>query len=286
MQTRDTLQLIEFTDPVCTWCWGSEAVLRALKLRYGDHIAIKYIMSGLVEDIYDFEDLDNEIGGDPEVSNEEIGIHWLEASVEHGMPVTTDLLELFSDEHPSSYPQNIAYKAAQFEDQELADIYLRKIREATAIEGKQTNRIEVLLALAKKVGLDTEKLLTHFEDGTAQQAFEADLAMTGEYEVELLPTFILRYMGKEMVLENYQSVKDFDNAINQLTDGELTPQEPTVSAEAVLQFIKTYGHVAPKEIMTAFDLQREEAMEIAHILEQKLLATIDIAGNDLLIFAL
>lgn len=27
-------EIIEFTDPVCTWCWGSEAVLRKLEARF------------------------------------------------------------------------------------------------------------------------------------------------------------------------------------------------------------------------------------------------------------
>lgn len=128
MKSNNQLEIIEFTDPVCTWCWGSEPVLRALKARYGERLDISFVMSGLVEDIRDFEDVDHDIGGDPSDSNMQIAQHWLEASEEHGMPVTTSPLELFSAEHPSSYPQNIAYKAAQFEDQRLADQFLRRMR--------------------------------------------------------------------------------------------------------------------------------------------------------------
>ena len=31
-----TIEIIAFTDPVCTWCWGTEPALRALQTRYGD----------------------------------------------------------------------------------------------------------------------------------------------------------------------------------------------------------------------------------------------------------
>jgi predicted DsbA family dithiol-disulfide isomerase len=33
------VDLIEFTDPVCTWCWGSEPILRKLETYYGGAIA-------------------------------------------------------------------------------------------------------------------------------------------------------------------------------------------------------------------------------------------------------
>lgn len=286
MKSNNQLEIIEFTDPVCTWCWGSEPVLRALKAKYGEQLEISFIMSGLVEDIRTFEDVEYDIGGDPAESNSQIAQHWLEASEQHGMPVTTNTLVLFSAEHPSSYPQNIAYKAAQFEGQILADLFLRRIREATAVEAKQTNRDEVLLALAKGVGLDTERLLTHCIDGTAQAAFEMDLATTKAYDVELLPTFIVRYKGKEMILVNYQSVEDFDNIIGQLSNNEITASIPEASAENILQFIKNYGRVVPIEIMMAFGLSEKETMILVRILEQKNLLSLESAGNGMFIHSL
>ena len=37
------IEIIEFTDPVCTWCWGSEPVLRKLETRFGEQVKISYI---------------------------------------------------------------------------------------------------------------------------------------------------------------------------------------------------------------------------------------------------
>lgn len=286
MKQTNLLEIIEFTDPVCTWCWASEPVLRALKARYSDQLDVSFIMGGLVKDIRDFEDIDHAIGGDPEASNKQIAEHWKEASKQHGMPVATDTLKLFSAEYPSSYPLNIAYKAAEFEDQDLADRYLRRLREATAVEAKQTNKDEVLLALAKEVGLNTEKLLTHYIDGTAEAAFEMDLATTKAYKVTLLPTFIVRYKGKEMVMVNHQSIEDFEKAIQKLCNNEITPRVPTASSETILQFIKSYGRVVPLEIMMAFDLSEAETMKTVYSLEQEKLVTLQKAGNGMFIDAL
>ena len=286
MKSNNQLEIIEFTDPVCTWCWASEPVLRALKARYGNQLDISFFMGGLVKDIRDFEDIDHAIGGDPSDSNRQIAQHWLEATKEHEMPVTTGTLELFSAEHPSSYPQNIAYKAAQFENQDLADRFLRRLREATAVEAKQTNRDEVLLALAKGVGLNTEKLLTHYTDGTAQAAFEMDLALTKAYRVRLLPTFIVRYKGKEVVLENYRSVDDFEQAIQQLCNSSLTASVPPASSDTILQFIREYGRVVPIEIMMAFELDMPKTMKQVHALEEKDLVILQRAGNGIFIDSL
>ncbi|NBK20616.1 MAG: DsbA family protein [Spirochaetia bacterium] len=285
MKQTNILEILEFSDPVCTWCWASEPVLRALKARYAQQLDISFIMGGLVKDIRDFEDIDNEIGGDPSASNKQIREHWLEASLHHGMPVTTGALELFSDEHPSSYPQNIAYKAAQFEDQELADKFLRRLREATAVEAKQTNQEEVLLALAKGIGLDTKQLLTHCTDGTAETAFAMDLALTKAYKVRLLPTFILRYKGKEVVLENYQSVDTFEQAIQHLCRGELTARGQSASSDTILAFIRTYGRVVPIEIMMAFGLDMQKTMQYVHALHEKDLVILQKAGNGIFIDA-
>lgn len=286
MRKANLLEIIEFTDPVCTWCWASEPVLRALKARYGDQLDISFVMSGLVKDIRTFSDVDHEIGGDPSDSNKQIAQHWLEASEQHGMPVTTGALDLFSAEHPSSYPQNIAYKAAQFEDKKKADAFLRRIREATAVEAKQTNRDEVLLALAKGVGLNAEKLLTHCTDGTAQAAFEKDLATTKANEVQLLPTFIVRYEGNVIVLDNYQSVEDFEKAIRQLCTTKVTSSIPEATAKNILHFIRTYGRVVPIEIMMAFGLDEKETMILVRVLEQKSLVTLHKAGNGMFVDAI
>jgi protein-disulfide isomerase-like protein with CxxC motif len=40
------IELLAFTDSVCTWCWGSEPVLRRLETGYGDSFRIHYVMGG------------------------------------------------------------------------------------------------------------------------------------------------------------------------------------------------------------------------------------------------
>ena len=57
------LELIQFTDPYCTWCWGSEPVMRHIEEVYGSQVRFGFVMGGLVPDVSKFNDPLNKIGG-------------------------------------------------------------------------------------------------------------------------------------------------------------------------------------------------------------------------------
>ncbi|WP_136525472.1 DsbA family oxidoreductase [Geomonas ferrireducens] len=252
------IEIVEFTDPVCTWCWGSEPVLRKLETRFGEQVKVSFIMAGLVKDITAFYDSYNDIGGDPVRSNRQIAKHWLEASQRHGMPVKIDGFSLFSRERVSSYPLNVAYKSAQMQDQNLADRFLRRVREASAAEAKLTNTTEVLVELASEVGLDVARFVEDFSNGAAQKAFEQDLAITQRYNARGFPTFLVRFEGKETLLRGYRRYEDFKAVIGLMTEGEIAELPISPSEEAVMAFIRTYLSVAPVEIKMTFDLADAE----------------------------
>jgi predicted DsbA family dithiol-disulfide isomerase len=273
------IEIIEFTDPVCTWCWGSEPVLRKLETKFGEQVKISYIMGGLVQDITSFYDSYNDIGGDPDQSNRNIAKHWVDASKRHGMPVRSEGFKLFSRDYPSTYPQNIAYKAAQMQDQALANKFLRRIREASAAEARLTNRTEVLLELASETGLDIARFLDDFNHGPAQKAFEQDLALTVKYGARGFPSFLLRYGEKEMVIRGYQRYEDFKALIGHLSGGEIQERPVPADEESIMAFITRYSSVAPIEIQMTFDLSNDELKTVIDSLLGKQLIKKREAGN-------
>lgn len=286
MKEKKIIEIIEFTDPVCTWCWGSEPLLRKLETRYKDQLLVKFIMGGLVKDIGDFYDSFNDIGGDAQNSNIQIASHWLEASEKHGMPVKGQGFSLFSKEHPSTYPQNIAYKAAQMESEELANKFLRKIREATAVESRQTNKTEVLIELANESGLDLSRFIERFSDGSAQRAFEEDLNTVQKYGVRGFPTFLIKYGEKEVLMRGYQSFEGIKAVIKSLAGDAIKDIPPQRSEERVLEFIRQYERVAPVEIEASFDYSKKEAEDMLTNLKKKDLIHMVPAGNGVFIEAL
>lgn len=273
------LELIAFTDPVCTWCWGSEPILRKLQLWYGDQLRITPVMGGLVEDIRNFYDQANDIGGDPDTTNAQIARHWLEASARHGMPVEINGFRLFSVDTVSTYPQNIAYKAVELSNPELAAVFLRRIREASAAEARETGKREVLIELASEVGVDVAAFISHLDDGSAEKAFRDDLKTTRSYRVQGFPTFLLRWGSRELMLRGYQSFDSMHAVISSLSGGQILAFKPQVTAQGVLDFLRHQGRAAKVELATCFDLSPIEVDAMLNTLNAQGKIRFTPAGN-------
>lgn len=258
----NVIDILEFTDPVCVWCWGSEPVLRALKFQFGDKLRLGYVMGGLVENANDFHDPANNIGGGPAAMNAQVGQHWIEASQRNGMPVGTEGFHLFSDELASTYPQNIAYKAAQQQSEELAQKFLRRMREAAAVEMMVTSDVTVQLQLAAEVGLDVGEFLDAIKNGTAEAAFKEDMQFIRSFGSRGFPAFLIRYKGKSGLLPGWQPLSSFLKILENFTDGEIQPRETTADEATAMEFISLHARVAPIELSNALNISTQETAEL------------------------
>jgi predicted DsbA family dithiol-disulfide isomerase len=272
------VEVIEYTDPYCTWCWGSEPILRRIKEVYGDQVRVGYKMGGLVADIEKFYDPANEIGG-PDWYKQ-VAAHWLDASSRHGMPVDEKVFYELRDELRSTYPANIAYKSAEFQDEELAKKFLRRMREGAAAERKPINRLEAQASLAKEVGLDGDKFTEDIECGRAEKAFYEDLTEARSRGIYGFPTFLIRNgEGQEIVLRGYRSFDIFETVFQKLVGDALEPRTIEASEDSILAFVRKYGRVAPREIEEVFDITMESAMERLGGLKGKSLLKEEKLGN-------
>ncbi len=245
--------ITNFTDPICVWCWASEPAFRALETHFPNQIEFRYITGGLVENIDDFSDPDNDIDAGSEGANDQIVSHWIESADQHGMPVKAEGFNLFSKEYPSSYPQNIAYKAAQMVNPQMADAFLRRLREATFTEGKVTSKVEVQIELAKEVGLDIEKFTEAINSGEAMKKFKADLAITASTGVNVFPTFLIKTaQARQVLVRSFNTYEDFVEIISHLTDGSLKPIEVKPTYEGLEELMKNHPKLALEEVRQAF----------------------------------
>lgn len=286
------LKITVFADPVCTWCWGSAPVLRALEYRLGENVDIEYVMCGMIEDIRTFSNRRLEIGGDIPLSNRNMMKAWQEASTIHGMPVLERGMHLFSEEHPSTFPQNLAYITAKLCCEEdgksscnirRANRYLRRVQEATAVEGMLTSHNNILVDLAAVEGFNTEEFARTLESDAAKKAFSADRERAREYDVKSFPTFLLEYEGKEKMLSGYNTYNTIVAEISTLAGGKIKSRltdkidsthhcAPTI--KNVRRFVEHYGSVYPVEIATAFSLVRRSGRSAVNIESYELLPDI------------
>ncbi|MFC7131981.1 MULTISPECIES: DsbA family oxidoreductase [Salinibaculum] len=241
--------LTQFTDPMCTWCWGSEPVITHLRVAYGDQLRIEYVMGGLVEDFEEFYDAANDISEPSEVAP-----HWEEAADHHGMPVDTAVFD--SDPPQSTYPASTAFAAARLQDRETAHRYLRRLREAVAMEGRNLNRREVQREIAAEVGLDTDRLVADIEDGTAKAAFEADLQRTRAAGVRAFPTYRVGGPDGERQASGFQS---FDALADLLH--EVAPDLERRETPPVETFVDRYAPVATREVAEVYGFDRGKATQ-------------------------
>lgn len=261
--------ITQFTDPMCTWCWGSEPILRHLRVAYGNQIRIRYVMGGLIKDFDEFYDARNDISEPGEVAP-----HWLEASELHGMPVDTEIFDV--NPAYSTYPASIAFEAARQQDETLANRYLRRVREAYATQVRNVNNREVQVELASSVGLDVDEFKTVLTDGTAQAEFQDDLSRTRTAGIQAFPTYQIDGPGGKQRLEGFQSFNDLTDALTTVASG-LEPQSPP----SIEQFIAEYGPVATQEIAEVYDFGRGKATQTLHALAEDGTLRKDSRGNGL-----
>jgi putative protein-disulfide isomerase len=251
MSTTDSQQVTvtQFTDPMCTWCWGSEPIVRRLRTVYGDQLEFEYVMGGLVEDFEHFYDAANDISDPADVAP-----HWLEASEAHGMPVDTSVF----DENPaqSTYPASIAFAAARQQDAARAHRYLRRLREAYITQARNVNVREEQLELADTVGLDVDAFGTALEDGTARAAFENDLSKTENAGIRAFPTYQVDGPAGNRQLAGFQSFDDLATSLHEVAPG-LDPASPP----PIEEFVAARGPVATQEVAEVYGLDRSEARQ-------------------------
>lgn len=200
------VKIIYFTDPICSSCWGIEAQLRKLKLAYGSNYIIEYRMGGLLPD------WNYNVGGISKPSD--VAAHWEEASAYYDMPIDGTIW--LEDPLHSSYPPSIAYKAAQMQNNEKANKFLREIREMVFLRKKNITKWEHLEAAAKKAGLNIRQFKNDY-NGKAKALFEEDLQLSRAMGVKGFPTMIFtNTKGSKEVIYGSASYQTYETALRKV----------------------------------------------------------------------
>jgi 2-polyprenyl-6-methoxyphenol hydroxylase-like FAD-dependent oxidoreductase/predicted DsbA family dithiol-disulfide isomerase len=188
------IQVLYFTDPICSTCWIIQPLLRKLELEYGKYLNIEYCMGGLLPS---WEQYNSSKIRQPS----DAAKHWEEVCALHEMPLDGDVW--IEDPLTSSYPPSIAFKAAQMQDTSKAILFLRRIKEMVFLEKKNIIKWDFLRKAAFEVGLDSARLLRDFE-GRAKEMFREDLVLAERLGVTGFPTLFFSDGSS-----NLQSIKGF-----------------------------------------------------------------------------
>jgi protein-disulfide isomerase-like protein with CxxC motif len=145
-----------------------------LRYAFAGRIALRLRMGGMISDWNGFSDPLNDIHRPAQM-----GPLWIQAGTMTGMAAEPTVWA--HDAPASSWPSCLAVKAAGLQSPAAADFYLRRVREAVMIQGRNVARHDVLIDIAQRLAqerpdlLDAELFERDFAGREARTALEEDV---------------------------------------------------------------------------------------------------------------
>ena len=235
------VEVVEYTDPWCSWAWGTEPKLRLLRWRYGDRLEWRTVVGDLVADRAiarpDF---------DAAKAAPKMASYWREVHEHTGMPWPADLRRA----PQFSAIADRAVKAAERQSAQAASTLLRALRESCFVHCEPADTLPRVLALAESIdGVDADRLSTDFDHPDVVAAFLSDREETrrpNEYVLQLqethegkgnakpdgngwryvFPTILFRGSGGEHTVPGWQPWQAYVDALDAAEPGSAANPRP------------------------------------------------------------
>ena len=242
----DLLEIIFYTDPLCCWSWGFEPQWRRLRYEFEGQLTWRYCMGGMLASWKNFHDELNSVSRPAQM-----GPVWMHASQITHMPMNTRIW--MEDAPASSYPACIAFKAVELQSLQFADTYLRLLREAIMLDGKNIANQNVLIEIAEQLKatytlFDVGQFQKDLTNDNGLEAFRKDLQQVQYRNINRFPTLIIRYKSANpIMITGYRPYPVLMDAINQIAPN-LQATHQHYSKEDYLNYWKQLTEQELKEI--------------------------------------
>lgn len=241
----ERVRVVWYTDPHNVWCWGCEPAIRRLEVVYVDDVDIEVRMGGLFEDFGPVREQWARMSGGR--WKESILAFFEAVASQHRMPMDSAQMVETVDDFNSTWPACVAAKAADLQGPDVGRRYLRRLREAWAVEVRGIHRRAVQEELASEAELDVEAFRRALEDGSAEDAFRRDREECQELGITGFPTFEIRHEDEAARIEGWQPWETFDEVLRKV-DPDLQPMPIEPGVVAVKNLIRRYGRCATREV--------------------------------------
>ncbi|CAM5320862.1 hypothetical protein SAVIM338S_00760 [Streptomyces avidinii] len=142
------LEVVEYTDPLCPWAWGSEPVFRRLRAALDGRARWRRVFCVLF-------DTDEDPAPDPAAETAWYARYVEDITAHTRAPRAVRLDRVAA----SSWPSSLVSKAAERQGADVADRVLRRLRESVFVLGEPADTVASALASAAGVpGLDAARL--------------------------------------------------------------------------------------------------------------------------------
>ena len=238
------------TDPICSYCWQAEPILRKFDLLYGDSIEFKTLMGGLLPSWENFSDPANGINKASDVTK-----HWIEAGEQYGMPIVGTVWE--SNPLSSSFPPSIIFKMIQKISDSSSKKFLRLAREELFAFNRNISDDIVLEDMLNRIDRNGKKIVEDSKNTESRGLLKEDFLQNMQLGVSGFPTLVFQNdLGETETLVGYQPFSAYEAALNKISHGEIKKKElPNVK-----ELFSFSRNLFEKEIMEIYDLKKEDVI--------------------------
>lgn len=257
------LEVMVFTDPYCSWCWATEPMILTMMEKYRDQLHFRYVFGGLIKDFDDFYDAQNNIRDAAATKP-----HWKMVSERTGQPIDENLWEDIAPiRHFSTWPANIAAKAAFLQSEEVGFRYLRRLRRAALTERKIISDKAIYEALAKETaGLDLDRFRKDLESKKAEAEFLEDQKTCIQWQTFGFPTMLFYKAGADvnhLTRENaayvggHRAMETYDEVIR-----SLCPEIEEYPVRDEKELLAAYGPMTERELGQVQGRTKDEELDV------------------------
>ncbi|MGG0318094.1 ClpXP adapter SpxH family protein [Priestia megaterium] len=243
---KKPLEIYVFVDPLCPECWALEPILKKLQIEYGQLLSLKHVLGGNLQQL--------NIGAQQKF--EHIAKSWEKTGSRSGMSCDGNLwLENPID---TPYAASIAIKAADLQGKKQGIRFLRRLQEVVFLEKQNVTEESVLIQCAKHVGLDVNEFVKDLHSDYAAKAFQCDLKITSEMDVDEIPTLVFfneKVEEEGIKISGYYSYETYVHIIKEMLEIDPDP----ACLPPLRSFLSYFQFVASKEVAVVYGLSLEEA---------------------------
>jgi predicted DsbA family dithiol-disulfide isomerase len=242
---KKPLEIYIFIDPLSPECWALEPILKKLTIEYGKFFTIRHILSGSIATL----------NLNKKQKLEDMAQIWERTASRSGMSCDGSLW--FENPISTPYAASIAVKAAELQGKRSGTKYLRKLQEVLFLEKQNISNKQVLTECAISVGLDVEEFHRDLHSHSSAKAFQCDLKITSEMEVDQIPTLVFFNENIEdegIKITGYYPYDMYVHIIHDMLEEEPDPSPPPTLEE----FLKYFKFVASKEISVVYNMPINE----------------------------
>lgn len=221
------LEISFYTDPLCCWSWAFEPQWRRLQYEFRGSIVFRYVMSGLLPSWKNYSDPVYSISRPMQM-----GPVWHEAALTSGMQLYDKIW--VEDPPASSYPACIAVKCAELQSPGAGAKYLRLLREAVMLNGKNIAKMDVLTDVAQHLSpgmIALDKFSQDLINDTGLEAFRKDLNEVQSRGINRFPSLIIRGANKAVMITGYRPYDVLLDAIKQVAPDLNSSSTPLVAED-------------------------------------------------------